>query len=79
MTEMATRDAEGNPRPGIWLGESVPTAEGSPNASATGIFVHCGFSPTDAGSRGCLTISPEDCEDFFGNFSQGESVNVTIE
>lgn len=38
----------------------------------TSVNVHIGYSdnkgPTSRGSRGCVTIHPDDAEDFFSNF-----------
>jgi len=70
-----TTTASGSP--GIFIGET-PTASGSPRPTATEIFLHCGSSPTNRGSRGCPTIQPSQCEDFFGQFGREEPVTVII-
>lgn len=63
--------------PGIYIGET-PTAPGSPRNTAFDIFVHCGTSQTNRGSRGCLTINPDQCQEFFRNFRREEDVTVNV-
>jgi RHS repeat-associated protein len=66
---------------GLFLGNNIPATNnfgGSPT-TASGVFVHCGYSPTNRGSKACPTIQPDQCKDFFSNFSMHERVNVTIQ
>jgi len=64
-------------KPGIYIGDT-PTEPGSPKPTAEEIFVHCGFTSTDRGSRGCPTIQPDQCAEFFRQFGREEPVTVII-
>jgi RHS repeat-associated protein len=71
-------------RPGVRLRDGAPVATTGPNprqnnqAVADGINVHCGASPTNRGSAGCITIHPDDCERFFEALNEGETGTVNI-
>jgi len=71
-TKMATSG-----RVALFIG-TTPTAPGSPSTVASQIFVHCGTSRTNRGSRGCLTISRGSCAIFFKIFDENESVKIMI-
>jgi len=77
-TYSGTNTTRASGGPGIFIGET-PTAPGSPRSAAYDIFVHCGTSQTNRGSRGCLTINPDQCQDFFSNFTPEEPVTVNIQ
>lgn len=62
---------------GIYIG-NTPTAPGSPRPTAYDIFIHCGYSATNRGSAGCLTIQPDQCAEFFKQFGKEEPVTVNI-
>ncbi len=76
-TFRATPDANGNPRPGIFFPDDLPTNDGSPNSTASSVFVHCGYSQSNTGSDACFTIKPDQCDSFFSNFGREEGVTVT--
>ena len=62
---------------GIYIGET-PTAPGSPRSTAYDIFVHCGSTQTNRGSAGCLTVRPDQCQEFFRNFTPEQPVTVNV-
>ncbi len=76
-TFRATPDANGNPCPGIFFPDDLPTNDGSPNSTASSVFVHCGYSQSNTGSDACFTIKPDQCDSFFSNFGREEGVTVT--
>jgi len=67
-------------------GQECPTINNNVNHGgrrvATGIFVHRGglgsVNPKWRGSKGCLTIAPEDWERFIGCFALGEVGRLVI-
>jgi RHS repeat-associated protein len=70
--------------PGVRLkdGAAIPTLGPNPaqnnQSFSTGINIHCGDSSSNRGSAGCLTITPEECNEFFDVMSNGETGKVTI-
>ncbi len=71
-------------KPGVRLkdGGQVPTLAPNPDQGgqsfSTGINIHCGDSPTNRGSAGCITIQPDQCEEAFNVLQPGETGNVSI-
>ena len=63
-------------------GAFIPTRGPNPaqggRSVANGINIHCGFSFTNRGSAGCLTIKPDQCNAFFGVLKDGERGTVTV-
>lgn len=63
-------------------GLEVPTIAPNPNnnnqSTATGINVHCGYSETNRGSQGCITIHPDDCDKVWGVLEEGETGNFSV-
>ena len=63
-------------------GAPIPTLGPNRNQGgqsiADGIAIHCGDSPTNRGSAGCITLSPEDCDAFFALFGPGETGPVSL-
>jgi hypothetical protein len=70
--------------PGVRIenGQPVPTLGPNPAQGgqefATGINIHCGYSPTNRGSAGCVTIQPDYCQQVWGVLRPGETGTVTI-
>jgi RHS repeat-associated protein len=70
--------------PGVRIENGLPVPTLGPNPAqsgqefATGINIHCGFSPTNRGSAGCVTIHPDHCQQVWGVLQPGETGTITI-
>lgn len=71
-------------KPGVRVedGGNVPTNGPNPaqngQSFANGINIHCGYSPTNRGSAGCITIQPDRCQDVWDVLQPGETGTITI-
>ena len=63
-------------------GGQVPTMGPNPaqggQSYATGINIHCGYSATNRGSAGCLTISPSSCQQVWNVLQPGETGAIQV-
>ncbi len=70
--------------PGVRVenGSPVPTLGPNPAQNgqgiATGINIHCGFSPTNRGSAGCITIQPDYCQQVWDVLRPGETGPIRV-
>lgn len=70
--------------PGVNLngGGYIPTIGPNPNqggqSTANGVQVHCGDSPSNRGSAGCMTVQPGSCGSAFGSLGEGETGSVIV-
>jgi len=70
--------------PGIRVnnGGNIPTIGPNPAQGgqryANGINIHCGYSQTNRGSAGCITIQPNHCQAVWNVLQPGETGTITI-
>ncbi len=71
-------------QPGVRVnnGGNVPTNGPNPaqggQSTANGINIHCGYSQTNRGSAGCVTIEPSQCQDVWSVLQPNETGTVRI-
>src|SRR5262249_12541119 len=67
---------------GVRVNYDAPVTTLGPNPAqdggsfATEIHIHCGYSATNRGSAGCVTIDPAHCADVWGTLDAGDTGTV---
>ncbi len=68
--------------PAVLFNGAIPTLNSNPNnnlqPNATNIQIHCGDTPTNRGSAGCITIQPDQCQQVWNLLQNGQTGTVTI-
>jgi RHS repeat-associated protein len=63
-------------------GDPIPTLDPNPvqngQSNATGVNIHCGFSPTSRGSQNCITIQPNQCQQVWNILQTSQTGPVTV-
>jgi RHS repeat-associated protein len=79
-TTMATKTDQNNkPRNGVFIPGDLPTTDNSPAPTSDEVFIHCGSTFNNRGSKACFTIQPNQCAQFFSKLKMDQNVTVTKE